>query len=113
VLTRRVPPACAVRAQSTSATSNILVFMSSSSAALAFLLDGRVKPEFAGVFCTVAGLASLAGLTGVGRLVKASGRPSLIVLLLAFIMGAGGLCSAVFGFQDAYERGEVGFKSIC
>lgn len=100
-------------AQSTSATSNILVFMSSSSAALAFLLEGRVQLQYAAVFCSVAGTASLLGLTGVGRLVKASGRPSIVVLLLAFIMGAGGLCSAVFGYLDAWQHGETGFKSIC
>lgn len=99
--------------QSTSATSNVLVFMSASSAAVAFLLDGRVKLHYALVFCSAAGTASLIGLTGVGRLVKASGRPSIVVLLLAFIMTAGGLCSAVFGYMDAYQHGDAGFKSIC
>lgn len=101
--------------QSTSATSNILVFMSSSSAALAFLLEGRVPLQYAAVFCSVCGTASLLGLTGVGRLVKASGRPSIVVLLLALIMGAGGACSAVFGYMDAWEQGQgqAGFKNIC
>lgn len=99
--------------QSTSATSNILVFMSSSSAALAFFLNGRVPLQYAAVFCSVCGTASLLGLTGVGRLVKASGRPSIVVLLLALIMGAGAVCSGVFGYLDAYQHGDVGFKSIC
>ena len=87
--------------------------MSSSSAALAFLLEGRVPLQYAAVFCSVCGTASLLGLTGVGRLVKASGRPSIIVLLLALIMGGGGVCSAVFGYMDAWKSGQTGFKSIC
>lgn len=99
--------------QSTSATSNILVFMSSSSAALAFLLEGRVPLQYAAVFCSVCGAASLAGLTVVGRLVKASGRPSIVVLLLACIMGGGGLCSGVFGYLDAWRHAETGFQKIC
>lgn len=99
--------------QSTSATSNILVFMSSSTAALAFFLEGRVPLQYAAVFSSVCGTASLLGLTAVGRLVKGTGRPSIVVLLLAFIMGAGGLCSAVFGYLDAWQHGDVGFKSIC
>lgn len=99
--------------QSTAATSNVLVFMCSSSAAVAFLLEGRVQLHYAAVFCSVCGIASLLGLSVVGRLVQASGRPSIVVLLLSFIMAAGGLCSGVFGYLDAWQHGDTGFKSIC
>jgi uncharacterized membrane protein YfcA len=99
--------------QSTAATSNVLVFMCSSSAAVAFLLEGRVQLQYAAVFCSVCGIASLLGLSVVGRLVQASGRPSIVVLLLSFIMAAGGLCSGVFGYLDAWQHGDTGFKSIC
>lgn len=103
--------------QAASATSNILVFMCSSSAALSFLLEGRVKVDYAAAYCLAGGAASLIGLTLVGRAVKASGRPSIVVLLLAGIMGVGGLVSGVFGYLDAWEQlaggGGAGFKSIC
>jgi uncharacterized membrane protein YfcA len=102
---------------SASATSNILVFMASSIAAFNFLLDGRVNLQYAAVYCTACAASSLVGLTLVGQMVKASGRPSLVVLLLAFIMGAGAACSGVFGYLDAWNQqqaGEgIGFKSIC
>lgn len=101
---------------STSATSNILVFMCSSSATLAFFLDGRVNVQYSEVYCAVCGAASLTGLTVMGRLVARSGRPSIVVLLLAFIMGAGALCSGVFGYIEAWHQaqdGTGGFKSIC
>eukprot|EP00879_Flechtneria_rotunda_P020888 GHRR01021993.1.p1 GENE.GHRR01021993.1~~GHRR01021993.1.p1 ORF type:complete len:495 (+),score=150.04 GHRR01021993.1:450-1934(+) len=100
--------ASGVHPQSSAATSNILVFMSSSSAALAFLLVGRVKMEYAAAFCSVCGAASLAGLTVFGTLVRKSGRPSILVLLLAFIMGAGAACSGVFGYIDAWHQAHAG-----
>jgi uncharacterized membrane protein YfcA len=110
---KQTPLACArlpcLPAQSTSATSNVLVLFSSSAAALAFLLEGRVKLNYAAVFCCVASTASLVGLYFMGRLVKASGRPSIVVLVLAGIMGAGAVCSATFGHIHATD----GFKSIC
>lgn len=101
---------------STSATSNILVFMCSSSATLAFLLDGRVNVQYSEVYCAVCGAASLIGLTVMGKLVAKSGRPSIVVLMLAFIMGSGALCSGVFGYIDAWhqaQEGTGGFNSIC
>jgi hypothetical protein len=92
--------------------------MCSSAAALAFLLSGRLETNYAAVYCSACGVASVIGLTLVGRLVKATGHPSVIVLLLAFIMGAGGLVSGILGFMDAWRQhqtggGADGFKSIC
>eukprot|EP00775_Hariotina_reticulata_P013716 gene13716-13838_t len=58
---------------SASATSNILVFMASSIAAFNFLLDGRVNLQYAAIYCSVCAASSLAGLTLVGKMVKASG----------------------------------------
>lgn len=108
--------ASGIHPQSASATSNILVFFCSSSATLAFLLDGRVDLQYSAVYCVVCGAASLTGLTLFGRVVKASGRPSIVVLLLAFIMGAGAACSGVFGYIEAWQQaqhGAAGWKSIC
>eukprot|EP00878_Enallax_costatus_P032846 GHUV01036151.1.p1 GENE.GHUV01036151.1~~GHUV01036151.1.p1 ORF type:complete len:203 (-),score=53.44 GHUV01036151.1:277-885(-) len=101
---------------SSSATSNILVFMCSSSATVAFMLDGRVNVQYSEVYCAVCGAASLIGLTVMGKVVAKSGRPSIIVLLLAFIMASGALCSGVFGYIDAWNQardGTGGFSSIC
>jgi FtsH-binding integral membrane protein len=104
--------------QAATATSNILVFMCSSAAALVYLLSGRLETNYAAVYCSVCGAASVMGLTVVGRVIKATGHPSVVVLLLAFIMGAGGLVSGILGFMDAWEKhqsggGADGFKSIC
>ena len=50
-----------------------------------------------------------AGLVASSRLVASSGRPSIVVLVLACIMAAGAVCSAAFG----HIRAADGFKSIC
>ncbi|WIA29116.1 hypothetical protein OEZ86_011627 [Tetradesmus obliquus] len=108
--------AAGVHPQAASATSNILVFFCSSSATLAFFLAGRVNLQLSAVYCLVCGVASLVGLTLFGRLVKASGRPSIVVLLLAFIMVSGAVCSGVFGYLDAWrqwQEGTGGWKSVC
>jgi hypothetical protein len=108
--------ASGVHPQAASATSNILVFFCSSSATLAFFLAGRVDLQLSAVYCLVCGVASLVGLTVFGRVVKASGRPSIVVLLLAFIMVSGAVCSGVFGYLDAWhqwQEGTGGWKSVC
>jgi uncharacterized membrane protein YfcA len=108
--------ASGVHPQAASATSNILVFFCSSSATLAFFLAGRVDLQLSAVYCLVCGVASLVGLTLFGRVVKASGRPSIVVLLLAFIMVSGAVCSGVFGYLDAWhqwQEGTGGWKSVC
>jgi Sulfite exporter TauE/SafE len=105
-----------VHPQSASATSNVLVFFCSSAATLAFMLAGRVSVGYAGVYGVVCGVASLTGLTLCGRLVAATGRPSIVVLLLAAIMGIGAVCSGVFGALDAVHQaaaGHGGWHGLC
>ncbi len=48
--------------------------------------------------------------------VRRSGRPSLVVLALACVMGCGCLSVGVFGLKAAVEdlrAGKIGFTSIC
>jgi hypothetical protein len=91
--------------------------MTSSAAALAFFLAGRLVTNYAAIYCGVCAVASVVGLTLVGRLVQKTGRTSVVVLILAFIMGAGGLVSGVFGYLDAWQQrqqgGGSGWKWIC
>lgn len=103
--------------QAATATSNILVFMSSSSAALTYLVSGRLITNYAVVYCLVCCVASVVGLTFVKSLVQRTGHPSLVVLLLAFIMGAGGVVSGVFGYLQAWDEWQTGedfgFQGLC
>lgn len=78
----------------------VLVFISSSAATLSFLMEGRLVLGYALVFALAAAAGSLSGVTLVAALVRRTGRPSSIILLLAGCMAAGALLSAVFGGMD-------------
>ena len=73
---------------SAAATSGLLVLGSSGSAVLDFGLDGRVDWWCAGFYAALCAAASLTGTLLVGRAVRASGRASLVVFILAFIVSA-------------------------
>ncbi len=91
--------------------------MSSSAATLSYWMQGRLVTHFAVVFATVSALASLGGITAVAALVRRTGRPSLIVLLLAGCMGVGGALALVFGgigvVYDVQNGEGLGFAAIC
>ena len=73
---------------SAAATSGLLVLGSSGSAVLEFGLDGRVDARRAGAYAALCVAASLAGTLLVGRAVRASGRASLVVFILAAVVRA-------------------------
>eukprot|EP00198_Chlamydomonas_reinhardtii_P003361 XP_001692697.1 predicted protein [Chlamydomonas reinhardtii] len=61
-------------------------------------------------------LASGTGAAAGAAAVRRSGRPSLVVLALAGVMGAGCLSVGVFGLKQAVEdleAGKIGFTGIC
>ena len=79
----------------TASTSLLLVGASSSSASVEFALAGRLDYGWAAVFFAVCVVASVIGVAGIGRIVRASGKASIIVFLLVFVMLAGGILTAV------------------
>lgn len=101
----------------TASTSAVLVLFSSSTATFAFAMDGRLNVQFALVYGVLCAFASLTGVTVVGMIVRRSGRTSLVVLILAVIIGLGGLLTALFGGIDAVQNviaGEdLGFNRFC
>ncbi len=76
-----------VHPQASSATSGVMVLFSASVAAVSFAASGRLNVPYAALFGGACLAAAFLGVVVVGRLVKRSGRASLIVLLLAAIMG--------------------------
>lgn len=117
---RHVPACCTLftlALQVATATAAVLVFISSNMATLTFIMEGRLITSYAAVFAAVAVLGSVCGLTVVGAVVRRTGRTSFIVLLLAGLMGLGGLLAATFGavgvVDDVRHHAGLGFKSIC
>lgn len=87
--------------QVTQATASAMVLFSSSSAAAAFALEGRLNTGYAAVFGAACALAAFVGVGLVGEAVRRSGRASLVVMLLAGIVGAGCTLTVVFSGSDA------------
>eukprot|EP01025_Chloroclados_australasicus_P003060 TRINITY_DN10705_c0_g3_i5.p1 TRINITY_DN10705_c0_g3~~TRINITY_DN10705_c0_g3_i5.p1 ORF type:complete len:587 (+),score=69.70 TRINITY_DN10705_c0_g3_i5:168-1928(+) len=103
--------------QVSAATSAVVVLFSSSSAVFQFIIDGNLNQAYAIVFGLTSLAASFCGIFVVSRLVKKLGRPSIIVLILACVIGLGAVLTGAFGVTDAVkdlEDGEyMGFNSLC
>lgn len=87
--------------QVASATASAMVLFSASSAAVSFALDGRLNLPHAVAFGAACAAAAYAGVALVGGAVRASGRASLVVVLLAVVIGAGAALTTVFSGADA------------
>lgn len=106
-----------VHAQVTAATSNLLILIGTSSATAAWWAADSLNMQYAAVYALLCMAGALAGLLGIGRLVRASGHPSVLVFLLAFFMGGGALVTALFGgaaFVHDVRAGHVeGLHPFC
>lgn len=115
------PPGCSVtrrplmlelgvHPQVSSATSGLMVLFSASLAALSFAAAGRLNTPHAAVFAAVCLAAAFCGVLLVSRAVRRSGRASIVVALLACIMGerAGGGRGGTAGGRAAGYRAAGG-----
>lgn len=76
-------------------TSLLLVGASSSSATVGFALADRLNHGWGIIMFLVCTVASVVGVAIIGRMVRRSGKSSVIVFLLVALMGLGGLMTAV------------------
>lgn len=99
------------------ATSSLMVLFSSSMGALAYAFDGTLNLRYALAFGSACCGASLVGVLVVSRAVQRSGKASIVVMLLACIVGTGALLTAGFGgrnaLHDLVTGHHVGFNSFC
>ena len=106
-----------VALQVTASTAVLMILFSSSSIALSLAFQGLLNVSYAEVFAPLCFVFSLIGVTVVGRIVRKSGRTSIIVLILTGLIIAGTLLTAVFGgirSVDSIRKGHaVGFRSFC
>ncbi len=77
------------------------VLFSASSAAASFALEGRLNLPHAAAFGAACAAAAYVGVALVGGAVRASGRSSLVVVLLTVVIGTGAALTAVFSGADA------------
>ncbi len=105
-----------VSAEATAATSNVLVWLGSSSATMAWWAEDKLNLQYASAYALLCIAGAALGLSVIGKLLKATGHPSLLVFLLACIMGGGALVTALgtLGVVHDYRTGHTeGFHPFC
>ncbi|CAI5527535.1 unnamed protein product [Closterium sp. Naga37s-1] len=111
MLTLGIPP------QITASTSVMMVLFGSSSVSLSFLFLHRLNLAYAAIFAPTAFIASLLGVTIVGRIVKSTGRASIIIFILTAIIAVGTTLTVVLGapriFDDVMHGRNLWFHSLC
>jgi uncharacterized membrane protein YfcA len=99
------------------ATSSALVFLASSSAAISFALEGKLNVPFALSFGAATAVSALFAVFLLAQLVKKSGRPSMLVFLLASLMAVGAASTAAFAGRhavaDIAARRHLGLRNYC
>ena len=105
-----------IHPQSATATSTVLILFSSTAAAAGQGAAGFVEGSFAAAFGVAALAAGAVGVWLSARYVDKSGRSSILVWLLACVVGAGALLTAALGGRAAVEELRSGagkVKSFC
>ena len=100
-----------------SATSSFMILFTSAAATLQFTLLGDIRPHYAGTLF-VCGLAGTSvGQYALAVLMRRWGRPSLITLTIAAVIGGSALIMGVTGvitlFYDLREGKSQGFRPLC
>jgi uncharacterized membrane protein YfcA len=99
------------------ATTASTLFVLSSSAALAFLVQGAAPVDYAIFLAVATAMGAVIGKAIVGFLVKLYRRPSAIIFLLSFIIGISAVVMAVTGtidvINDIRQSSNLGFQNMC
>ncbi|CAI5472492.1 unnamed protein product [Closterium sp. Yama58-4] len=72
-------------------TSVFMILFSSSAISISFFFHGFLNTSYAAVFAPVAFLGSLVGVFVVGKIVRNTGRSSIVIFILAILIGLGGV----------------------
>lgn len=94
--------------QVATATANLLILFSSSSATLAWGMGDMLNYQYAAVYFSVCVVGAFTGLYVIGGYVKRSGRNSALVLLLAGIMAGGALLTGIFVGIEVWHKYQEG-----
>ena len=95
----------------------LMILFSSSSIAISLSFEHLLNASYALVFAPVAFAGSLLGVVVLGRLIRATGRPSITIWILTGLIAAGTVLTAGLGSVRAWSNiehgGRSGFKPFC
>ena len=98
----------------TSATSTLMVLFMSSATVGQFIIFGMIDFEYALFYGLCGGvLGAVVGTKGAVALLKRTGRASLLLFFLAFILFGSGLLMVGTGSAQLLETGITGFRPLC
>ena len=103
--------------QVVASTAVLMILFSSSSIAISLSFEHLLNTSYALVYAPVAFAGSLVGVVVLGRLVQATGRPSITIWILTALILVGTLLTAGLGsaraWEDVEHGGRAAFKSFC
>eukprot|EP00897_Mesotaenium_endlicherianum_P009704 jgi/Mesen1/8762/ME000524S08056 len=109
--------AMGVHPQVTASTAVMMILFSSSSISLSFAFQGLLNTSYAALFAPVAFVGSSIGVTVIGRLVKRTGRASIIIIILTALIAVGTVLTVIQGASESYRDiktgADLGFHNIC
>ena len=102
----------------TSATSMYLIMFSAASNTLIFLTFGDLNIEYAILIGACSSVAIVLMMSCVANQIKKTGRESIIVFTLAFVILASTVMTPLFGIQEIIDEKNLGldiwkFNSLC
>jgi len=107
----------AIWVQVVAPTAVVMILFSSSTIALSYFFSGELNTQYAWVFSPICFVAAFIGVTMIGRVVRRSGRASLLIFILTGLIAVGTVLAAGFGGHRAYldiKSGKnIGFGSFC
>ena len=103
--------------QVASATSSFMIFFTALSATLQYAMLGDIRLGYACVLFVAGLIGTAVGQWAIGAMLRRSGRQSLIVLLIAFIIGGSTVVMSILGtlnFVAEIRQGKSqGFRPLC
>ena len=94
-----------------------MIFFTAASATLQYALLGDLRPWHAGTLYVAGLVGTSLGQLVVGAALRRYGRPSLIVLIIAGIIGGSTVVMSVTGalgfLQELREGKDQGFRPLC
>ena len=103
--------------QVASATSAFMILFTAASATLQYAMLGDLRPAYAAVLGAAGFGGTVLGQMLVGALLRKHGRQSLIVLIIAFIIGGSTVVMSITGVLNVMgelrEGKSQGFRRLC
>jgi uncharacterized membrane protein YfcA len=103
--------------QVTAATSGFTILFTESSIGIQFLLLGLMPLDYGAVFLLIGYVSALVGRLVLGKIIRKYNRSSIIIFILAIVIGVSAILMGIVGILRVKGRveaeGSLGFRPLC